>query len=124
MVLYQNPKTPKPQNPVRCYEVPQYILQIIDVPQDNSLVSITTLSRASRFERTSSHERRFALFTEERTTGLEFGRLANITISKVENRTFSWFRFRGLLHLVSHVLLMELLHPSSLFHINGSISWA
>ena len=86
------------------------------------MVSSAALDAASWLERTCDREGRLAIFSEERTTGLEFGRLAYITISQTEHGS-SGSRLLIFL-LFSLVLQMELLHAPSFLHVYGRIGRA
>ena len=86
------------------------------------MVSSAALDAASWLERTCDREGRLAIFSEERTTWLEFGRLAYVTISQTEYGSSGG---RLLIFLLfSLVLEMELLHAPSFLHVYGRIGRA
>ena len=86
-----------------------------------SLVPSTTLATPSWFKRTCSHKRRFAHFTNNRIARFKFGGLADVAVAETENGCRSFF-FQSFLLFSSFCLLVQLLHSSSLFHINCSVS--
>jgi hypothetical protein len=77
------------------------------------------LTTSSRLEITSSLKRRFFNLAEQRTTGFEFGGLAYITVSQVDDANGLHF-----LHFILVILSTfgsKLLESPPLFHINCSI---